>query len=110
MTCCCPLTTPKNNTRRDLRAKLGGLCSLAGRAPSVCSAHSEMARKIKGNHDGPNGGNDSYSIAGRGDVSRRKLVAEIKQGQHPDFSTYERNGVIYVRAKPDHRKGNNIND
>lgn len=69
-----------------------------------------MARKIKGNHDGPNGGNDSYSIPGRGQVSRPRLVSEIRAGQHDDFGTIRVNGKTYVRAKPDNSTRNNIND
>lgn len=33
---------------------------------------------------GKNGGNDSYTITGRGEVSRKTLVREVKEGKHPD--------------------------
>ena len=39
---------------------------------------------INGNGGGANGGNTSYSVKGRGNVSRAKLVKEVKQGKHPD--------------------------
>ncbi len=68
-----------------------------------------MATKIKGNHDGPNGENRTYTIRGRGVVSRPVLVREIKQGKHPDHSTVAVNGVEFVRAKPDGVRKNNVN-
>lgn len=69
-----------------------------------------MAKKIKGNGGGRNGGNESYSIPGRGTVTRRQLVQEVKQGKHPDFGTAKVNGTTYVRGLPDKSKGNNVND
>lgn len=68
-----------------------------------------MANKIKGNHDGQNGENRTYTIQGRGIVSRSVLVREIKQGKHPDYSTVTVNGVEFVRAKPDGDRKNNVN-
>jgi hypothetical protein len=70
-----------------------------------------VAKIIKGNHDGPKGGNNSYTIPGRGsNIPRRTLVKEVKEGQHPGFGTYERNGKEYVRAEPDSKTGNNVNE
>jgi hypothetical protein len=69
-----------------------------------------MANNIKGNHDGKNGSNDSYQIPSRGKVTRKTLVKEIEQGKHSNFSTYERDGEKYVRAKPDHTETNNVNE
>lgn len=70
-----------------------------------------MADIIKGNNDGENGENDSYTIPGRGSqIPRPTVVREVKQGKHPNFSVYERNGVEYVRGKPDSRTRNNVND
>ncbi len=68
-----------------------------------------MAICINGNNDGNNGQNESYTIRGRGTVSRSKLVREVKQGKHPVHSTYKINGKEYVRANPDNSTGNNIN-
>ena len=70
-----------------------------------------MAKIIKGNHDGRKGGNNSYTIPGRGShIPRRTLVKEVKEGQHPGFGTYERNGKEYVRAEPDSKTSNNVNE
>lgn len=69
-----------------------------------------MAKVIKGNRDGEGGRNDSYFIPGRGNVARGKLVREIKQGKHPDFSTYTREGEGYARANPDSKDSNNVNE
>jgi hypothetical protein len=69
-----------------------------------------MANIIKGNHDSENGGNDSYTIPGRGEVSRLALVREVEKGKHPNFSIYQRDGEKYVRGNPDSRPSNNVND
>ncbi len=67
-----------------------------------------MAKNIRGNKDGQNGENQTYTIPGRGTVPREKLVEEIKEGKHPDFHIYERNNVEYVRADPDSTQQNNV--
>ncbi len=68
-----------------------------------------MANIIKGNKDGENGENQTYRIPGRGSaIPREQLVKEIKQGQHPHYSIYERDGVKYARSKPDSQKKNNV--
>jgi hypothetical protein len=39
-----------------------------------------MARVIKGNQDGENGENDTYTIPGRGSaIARKTIVSEIKR-------------------------------
>ena len=68
-----------------------------------------MAKTIKGNRDGEGGGNDSYTIPGRGVVPRSTLVREVENGEHPDFSIYTLDGVKFVRANPDSEKKNNVN-
>lgn len=65
---------------------------------------------ISGNGGGAGGGNESYTIKGRGTVARKTLVNEVKQGLHPDTHVYERNGVEYARNNPNHDKPDNIND
>lgn len=64
---------------------------------------------INGN-GGNSGGNDNYTVTGRGTVSRAQIVKEVKQGQHPDTHIYKRNGVEYARNNPNHDKPDNIND
>ncbi|TMO77341.1 DUF3892 domain-containing protein [Pseudoalteromonas sp. S3785] len=49
-------------------------------------------------------------VTGRGDVSRAKLVKEVKQGLHPDTHVYKRDGVEYARNSPNHDRPDNIND
>lgn len=68
-----------------------------------------MAKNIKGNHDGEGGRNDSYTIPGRGVVSRNDLVREIEIGRHPNFSIYEKDGEKFVRSNPDSKESNNVN-
>jgi len=69
-----------------------------------------MAKHIKGNGDGPNGANETYSIPGRGsNLSRRQVVKEVKQGKHPNFGVVRRGGQEFVRGKPDRSKKNNVN-
>ena len=67
-----------------------------------------MAKNIRGNGDGPNGENQTYTIPGRGVVSREDLTREIDQGRHPGFHNYERGGIDYARANPDGSQPNNI--
>ncbi|SEP43991.1 DUF3892 domain-containing protein [Pseudomonas sp. Snoq117.2] len=67
-----------------------------------------MANHIRGNGDGKNGENQSYTIPGRGNVPRPQLVREVEAGKHPYFGIVTRNGTPYVRANPDGRKGNNV--
>ncbi|MGQ7289802.1 DUF3892 domain-containing protein [Vreelandella venusta] len=68
-----------------------------------------MAKNIKGNKDGKNGENESYTIVGRGTVSRTALVKEVEAGKHPNHHVYNQDGNKYVRANPDDKDGNNIN-
>ncbi|WP_158897022.1 MULTISPECIES: DUF3892 domain-containing protein [unclassified Pseudomonas] len=68
-----------------------------------------MAKNIRGNRDGENGENQSYTIPGRGVVSREQLVKEVDAGKHPGFNTVNVDGVEYVRSNPDNQKGNNVN-
>lgn len=68
-----------------------------------------MANNINGNQDGLNGRNKTYTIPGRGTVSRRTLVKEIESGKHPNHGIYKISGQKYVRANPDTNKSNNVN-
>ncbi|MEG4420797.1 DUF3892 domain-containing protein [Microcoleus sp. LAD1_D5] len=68
-----------------------------------------MAKTIRGNQDGENGENQTYTIHGRGSaIPREQVVEEIKEGKHPHHSIYERDGVEYVRSKPDSETKNNV--
>ncbi len=68
-----------------------------------------MAVNIRGNRDGDNRHNESYTIKGRGTVSRSRLVKEVKSGKHPNHTTTKINGAEYVKAKPDNKTKNNVN-
>lgn len=69
-----------------------------------------MAKTIKGNQDGAKGGNDTYTIPGRGsNIPRPKLVKEVKQGKHPEHTTTKINGKEYIKAKPNNKKNDNVN-
>lgn len=69
-----------------------------------------MAKKIRGNQDGENGENESYTIPGRGVVERKQLVDEVNAGKHPNHHVISINGVDYVRSNPDSTESNNINE
>ena len=70
-----------------------------------------MANTIRGNQDGENGENETYTIPGRGSsIPRPTVVKEVEQGKHPNHSIYERDGEKYVRANPDSKKKNNVNE
>lgn len=68
-----------------------------------------MAVNIRGNRDGDNRHNESYTITGRGTVSRSRLVREVKSGNHPNHTIVKINSVEYVKAKPDNKIKNNVN-
>lgn len=67
-----------------------------------------MARIIHGNKDGDNGENQSYTIPGRGVVSRPKAVKEVEQGKHDGFHVIKVDDVKYVRANPNSKKKDNV--
>jgi len=68
-----------------------------------------MAEKIKGNEDGPGGRNETYRIPGRSSsIPREKLVEEVRDGKHPNFGVYTRNGKEYVRANPNQLRKDNV--
>ena len=71
-----------------------------------------MAKKgsIRGNGDGKGGGNDTYTITGRGVVTRKTLLREVKAGKHEGFHTMEVDGETWVRSNPDSRTSDNINE
>jgi hypothetical protein len=64
--------------------------------------------KIKGRGDGPNGRNEHYDIGARRNVPRRYAVAEVKDGQHPDYHVVKVAGREYVRDNPDRSKSDNV--
>jgi len=69
-----------------------------------------MAKNINGNQDGKKGRNDTYTIPGRGsNISRTKLVKEVKQGKHPNHTTTKINNKEYVKAKPNPKLDDNVN-
>lgn len=69
-----------------------------------------MANKIKGNNDGLNGRNETYTIQGRGsNIPREKMVKEVKQGNHPNHTTTKINNIEYVKAKPNKKTNDNVN-
>ena len=70
-----------------------------------------MARGSSISGNGGNGsGNDSYTIVGRGRVSRPQMVREVRRGLHPDTGIVTVGGVPYARNKPNSNKPDNIND
>ena len=68
-----------------------------------------MAKKIIGQHNGDNGGNDTYFIPGRGYVPRGTLVGEVEDGKHPGFTTTTINGEEYVKGNPNGKESDNVN-
>ena len=68
-----------------------------------------MATNITGNQDGENGGNDTYTIRGRGVVTRQCLVDEVEAGRHPNHHVIDVGGEQFIRANPDCSQGNNVN-
>jgi len=69
-----------------------------------------MADNIIGNHDGVKGGNDTYSIPGRGsNIPKEIIVKEVEAGKHPNFTTTVINGEKYAKAKPNIKTNDNVN-
>lgn len=66
--------------------------------------------KIKGNHDGPNGRNETYRIGNRTHVPRTQAVKEVEQGQHKGYHVVKINERKYVRDNPDNSKKDNVNE
>lgn len=66
-----------------------------------------MSKRIRGNCDGRNGENQSYRRGGE-TISRKQLVKEVANGEHPGYHNLKVDGTKYVRANPDNRKGNNV--
>ena len=69
----------------------------------------ENMTKIKGNHDGPNGSNNTYNIGYRKNVPRSEVVKEILEGKYPGAHVYTRNGQKYARDNPDKTISDNVN-
>ena len=67
-------------------------------------------KNINGQGGGSNGGNESYTVVGRGTVSRAQMVRETEQGRHPDTAIYTRGGKKYLRNKPNNNIPDNINN
>lgn len=65
---------------------------------------------ISGNGSEDGSGNDSYTITGRGTVSREQMIQEIKDGRHPDTHVVQRDGEEYARNNPNSSTQDNIND
>lgn len=69
-----------------------------------------MAKIIKGNHDGENGGNETYNIPGRGKgIPRTTIAEEIKQGKHPEHTVTKIDGKEYAKSKPNSSEKDNVN-
>jgi hypothetical protein len=100
-------------TKAPVQIMIGALhfrgSALSPNHPSF-SESATVANIIKGNQDGPNSENETYTIPGRGsDIPRPVAGSEVKAGQHPNHAIYELNGQQYVRAKSDGRTNNNVN-
>ena len=65
--------------------------------------------KIKGNHDGKNGENQSYYVSGRGNISRSVLAKEVDAKKYPGYHTRTIRGLKYVADNPDSSKKDNVN-
>lgn len=69
-----------------------------------------MTKIIKGNQQGLKGGNNTYTIPGRGsDIPRQTLVKEVNQGNDPKYITTKINGKEYIKAKPNKKINVNVN-
>lgn len=65
--------------------------------------------RIRGNRDGPNGRNESYSLGNRKHIPRMKMVQEVEAGQHPSVNVIKVNGRKYIRDNADSSRKDNVN-
>lgn len=68
-----------------------------------------MAKNIKGNRDGLNNRNETYTIQGRGVISKNQVVKETNQGKHPNHFVTKINGNEYIKSKPNKNIDDNVN-
>ena len=78
--------------------------------PMTAKRREDGMSKIKGNHDGPGGRNESYRVGSRPNVPRPQAVREVDKGQHPGYHTVKIEGRKYVRDNPDSSTKDNVND
>ena len=69
-----------------------------------------MAKKITGKAENDTGGNEKYEINSGQVVTRQQAVKMEKQGELPNYHIYKRGGTKYLRANPDNKKNNNIDE
>lgn len=69
-----------------------------------------MGKKITGRAENETGGNTRYEIDNNKTVSRPEAVKMVKQGKLPGYHAVKVDGKEYLRANPDNRKGNNIDE
>ena len=69
-----------------------------------------MGKKITGRGENDTGGNTRYQINNNKTVSRPKGVSMAKKGQLPDYHVMKVNNKEYLRANPDSRRGNNVDE
>lgn len=69
-----------------------------------------MSKKITGRGENATGGNTRYQIDNKKTISRPEGVKMVKQGKLSGYHTMKVDGKEYLRANPDSRKGNNIDE
>jgi hypothetical protein len=68
-----------------------------------------MARNIKTTRETATGLNTHFSVGGRSEIPRGKLVNEIKRGEHPDYHVMNHpSGKQIPRSNPDRSHSNNL--
>ena len=65
--------------------------------------------KIKVTKEGPTGLNQKFKVNGTtGEVSRPKLIKEVKAGKHPNYHIRNNGRVEYVASNPNGKKNDNL--
>ncbi len=67
-----------------------------------------MAKKIIVTHESKTGRNTRFRVPGQGEISRRELAQQIRNGDHPDYHVRVLNGLATPVSNPDRSKGNNL--
>jgi len=69
-----------------------------------------MAKIILGNRDGKDGRNKTYTIPGRGVVTKKTAIKEVKKGKHPNHIVSRSvKGLEFIKSKPNSSSKDNVN-
>ena len=66
------------------------------------------SKKIVVTGESPTGRNLRFDVPGQGNLSRQRLVQEIRAGEHPDYHVRVINGLPTPVSNPNGRESDNL--